>query len=125
MPADRDDWAEAGELLAVTAARLADALPALARIVADVERDWTDGQGRWWAERATLVRGALVHELDAVLDAARTVRTAVQEGGAGDGAAVAGPAMAGGRTGGPRLGGTGGQRADDDRGVRIARWDED
>lgn len=127
-PAAYDVRTSAANLLDVVAGRLADAVPALARIAADVERDWPDAQGRLWGERAALVRGVLVRELDAVLDLARLVGTAMQNGPLGGSEEarpppVVSPAV-GRRSGGPRLGGTDGQRVDDERGIRIAHLGE-
>lgn len=127
-PAGHEDWRSAADLLDVVAGRLGDALPVLARIAADVERDWPDDQGRFWGERVVLVRGVLLHELDAVRDAARLVGAALRDGlvaepedGGSPGVLSPPAAAVGRRAGGPRLGGTDGQRVDDQRGVRIAQ----
>lgn len=123
------------ELLVVLAGRLADALPAVGRLVADVERDWPDERGVEWAERASLVRRVLQRELDAaavaahlllgILDDERATDDAEPRPalptGFGEGRPVPGGARSGGpRLGGPRLGGTDADRVDDERGVRIA-----
>ncbi|WP_300017221.1 hypothetical protein [Pseudonocardia sp.] len=123
-------WESVGEVLAGTAHRLLDAVPVTARIIADVERDWRDELGREWVERAHLVRRALVRELDATLDAAAAVADALRPGPADEetraiGAAGHGrPSVGGPRPGGPRLGDTAVERADDERGVRIAQLGE-
>ncbi len=126
-PDGHEDWTSVADLLDVVAGRLADAVPALARIAADVERDWPDGHGRLWGERAALVRGALVREFDAVLDVVGLVGAAMQDGpagGSGDGGPTVVPSTAGRRIGGPRLGGTDGERVGDERGIRIAQLGE-
>ncbi|GAA3245612.1 hypothetical protein GCM10017691_52850 [Pseudonocardia petroleophila] len=110
----------AAGLLAVTGARLRDALPALRRVVADVESDWLDDAGRAWAERAGLVQRALDREVDAALAAGRLVvaaleRLATPVDGAGAVDPAAGPGPVAGRPGeGPPPGepGGGGTRAD-------------
>lgn len=127
-----EPWAELAAALAVAAGRLADGLPAVARVVADVERDWLDERGREWADRASLVRAALSREFDAVLDHARVVGAAL-DGQPADGQAprsvvsgAARPPKGGSRPDeGPRLGGTDADRTDDVRGVRIAQLGAD
>ncbi|MDN5750204.1 MAG: hypothetical protein L0H64_17115, partial [Pseudonocardia sp.] len=114
--------------------RLVDALPVVAGVIADVERDWVDERRREWTERASLVHRALLRELDAALASARAVGeelrvdSAAEDAGppravpAGIGGASGGPASRAGlpRLGGPRLGDTHAERVDDERGVRIA-----
>jgi hypothetical protein len=68
----------AAGLLAVTAARLQNALPALGRVIADVESDWLDDAGRAWVERAGLVQRELDREADAALAAGRLVASAME-----------------------------------------------
>ncbi len=126
-PTTHEEWTSAVALVAVVLGRLEDALPVLARIAADVERDWPAEQGRLWGERAALVRRTLVNELDAVLGAARLIEAAMQDGPVhepeGNGLPIV-PSAVGRRAGGPRLGGTDAQRVDDARGVRIAQLGE-
>ncbi|MBW0093487.1 hypothetical protein I4I77_28305, partial [Pseudonocardia sp. KRD-188] len=62
-----DALVAAAGVLAVAAARMEHALPALGRLIADVGDDWLDDAGRAWAERAGLARRALDRELDAAL----------------------------------------------------------
>lgn len=121
----RDVWTSTTDLIEVLTRRLDDAGPTLARITADVERDWPDELGRLWAERAALVHRTLVHELAAAVDAARLVRTAMQESLAReDEGLLVVPSGTGRRAGGPRLGGTEAERVDDERGIRIAQLGE-
>jgi hypothetical protein len=125
----RDDvaaaWEGVGEVLAGTVDRLVDALAATGRIGADVERDWLDERGREWAERAALVRRALMRELDATLAAARSVGDALRLGDTGEDPRSIGSAGLGratvSRSGGPRLGDTDADRVEEERGMRIAR----
>lgn len=136
--------AAAAGVLAVAAARMQDALPALGRLFADVEGDWLDDAGRAWAERAALVRRALDRELDAALAAARVVAAAAERlvadadgsvtgGPVPDGPVAGGPATASdtgvplpARAGaGPRLGGTAARRVEEERGMSVARLGED
>ncbi|QJY46513.1 hypothetical protein [Pseudonocardia broussonetiae] len=134
--------AAAAGVLAVAAARMQDALPALGRLIADVEGDWLDDAGRAWAERAGLVRRALDRELDAALAAARVVAAAAERLVA-DGSVTGGPVTGGSAAGGPvtasdaggplparagagaRLGGTAARRVEEERGMSVARLGED
>ena len=123
-------WAELAASLAVAAGRLADALPALARVVTDVERDWLDERGREWTDRASLVRGALSRELDAVLDHARMVGAALQAAYPGDDPPPRSIGSRSPKSGpqpgeGPRLGGTEAERVEESHGLRIARLGPD
>jgi hypothetical protein len=67
-----------GGVLAVTAGRIEEALPALGRVTADVEQDWRDAAGRAWVDRAVQLRRTLDRELDAVLAAGRVVAEVVE-----------------------------------------------
>lgn len=131
-----DALAAAAGVLAVAAARMQHALPALGRLIADVEDDWLDDAGRAWAERAGLVRRALDRELDAALAAVRIVAAAAERWVA-DGAVTGRPGAGGpvtasdtggppsGRGGvGPRLGGTAARRVEEERGMSVARLGE-
>lgn len=132
-----DALAAAAGVLAVAAARMQHALPALGRLIADVEDDWLDDAGRAWAERAGLVRRALDRELDAALAAARIVAAAAERLASGgpisDGPPSGGPVTASDTGGppsvrggaGPRLGGTAARRIDEERGMSVARLGED
>ena len=88
------------------AATLAVALHDVAGEVGAVSRRlaaaWPDDHGREWGERLQALRTTLERDADA----------AVSLGQAAE------------RAAGPRLGGTGARRADDERGVRIARLDD-
>lgn len=120
-----DPLARTTRVLTDLAARLVDALPAVARIMVDVERDWVDQRRHEWSERVALVERVLTRELDAVLANARAVGEALRTGGAPDGPEPRpvgpGTVARSGRADGPRLGGTEAERVDDERGVRIAR----
>lgn len=109
-----------GGVLAVTAGRIEEALPALGRVTADVEQDWRDAAGRAWVDRAVQLRRTLDRELDAVLAAGRVVAEVVERlaeeavrgpdgdpalRAAGDAAPQAGGGQAG---GGPSGGGSAG-----------------
>ncbi|MDN5930623.1 MAG: hypothetical protein L0I24_06120 [Pseudonocardia sp.] len=137
----------AAGMLAVAVDRIEEALPALGRVIADVEQDWLDAAGRAWVDRAVQLHRTLDRELDGALAAGRLVaalgervaeeaagrRYASPEDGravgAEDGAAgPGGPPGAGvprPRAAGPRLGGTDAQRVDEERGMRIAQLDGD
>lgn len=127
-----DALAAAAGVLAVATARMQHALPALGRLIADVEDDWLDDAGRAWAERAGLVRRALDREFDAALAAARIVAAAAERLVV-DGAVTGGPVTASDTGGpppvrggaGPRLGGTTARRVEDERGMSVARLGED
>ncbi len=127
-----EDLRDVAGALSVVADRLVGALPAIGVVVADVERDWRDDGAREWAERASLVRRALLRELDATLAILRGVGDAIRMAGAEDdpahqpfGSAGAGSGRQAARSGGPRLGGTEADRVDDERGVRIAELGAD
>jgi hypothetical protein len=120
--ADRDGAADlrhaaarAAELLAGLAARVHDALPALAGVAVDVGEAWPDALGREWTERAAMVHRALARDLDALLDGVRAA-----EG-------IGHPALPATRTlnrgAGPQLGTTDADRTDDDRGMRLPALD--
>lgn len=140
-------------VLGVAVGRIEEVLPALGRVIADVEQDWRDAAGRIWVDRAVELRRTLDRELDAVLAAGRVVASVLErlaeeavpgpdgdpaprrDGSAvgGDGAPRSGGAVPGagissgastGTRGGPRLGGTGAQRVDEERGMRIAELGE-
>lgn len=120
--ADRDGAADLGhaaaraaELLAGLAARVHDALPALARVAADVEDAWPDALGREWTERAAMVHRALARDLDALLDGVRAAD------GIGHPALPAARAVR--RGPGPQLATTDADRTDDDRGMRLPTLD--
>lgn len=112
----------AARLVLLTAARLGEALPGLARVIDDVGDDWADDAGRAWAERAGLVRRALGRELEATVAAGRLLAAAAA--GAVDGAVDGAPAPRPSGSG-PRLGGTGARRVDDERGMSLARLSDD
>lgn len=65
-------------VLAVAAGRIEEALPALGRVVADVQQDWLDAAGRAWVDRAVALRRTLDRELDAALAAGRLVASLVE-----------------------------------------------
>ena len=94
---------------------LATALDAAARELAYLARQlaagWPDDHGREWAERLLTLRNTLEHDADVA------VRLGLQIERAADEPTDLPPS-------GPRLGGTGARRADDERGVRIPRFDE-
>ena len=96
-------------------AALAAALDEAAREVGGLARrlaaGWPDDHGREWAERLSTLRSTLEHDADAAVRLGTQVERAADE--------PAGPPPSG-----PRLGGTGARRADDERGVRIPRLDE-
>jgi hypothetical protein len=96
-------------------AALATALDATAREVGDLARQlaagWPDDHGRAWSERLLTLRNTLERDADAA------VRLGLQVERAADEPTGLPPS-------GPRLGGTGARRADDERGVRIPRFDE-
>ena len=82
-----------------------------------VAHDWSDARGREWAERTSL--------LGALLGREATVAAELGDAYARQAADAPGslfPGGAGRRTG-MRLGGTEAQRADDERGMRIAELD--
>lgn len=128
-------------LLTVAVGRIEEALPALGRVIADVEQDWLDAAGRAWVDRAVQLRRTLDRELDGALAAGRLAAALVERvaeetagrrsdgeaGGVGPGgpaaAGVPRPWASGQRAAGPRLGGTDAQRVDEERGMRIAQLD--
>jgi hypothetical protein len=89
---------------------LAAVLDAAARDAGDLARrlavGWPDDHGREWTERLQTLRTSFERDAEAA------ARVAVQAEQLAEGPA------------GPRLGGTGARRADDERGVRIPRWDD-
>lgn len=128
-------------LLAVVVDRIEEALPALGRVIADVEQDWLDAAGRAWVDRAVQLHRTLDRELDGALAAGRLAAALgerVAEEAAGrwsdashvdgravgdEGGGVPRPWASGPRSAGPRLGGTDAQRVDEERGMRIAQLD--
>jgi hypothetical protein len=104
---------------AAVAAALDEAAGEVGRLAARLAAGWPDEHGREWTERALRLRRSLDREADAAAELGRAVaRIAdVLAGGAPPLGLRAPP--------GPRLGGTEARRAEDDRGVRIARLDED
>lgn len=136
-------------LLAVVVGRIEEALPALGRVIADVEQDWLDAAGRAWVDRAVQLHRTLDRELDGALAAGRLVAGLVErvaEEAAGrrpggdpaglppradghpvgdEGAGVPRPSASARPAVGPRLGGTDAQRVDEERGMRIAQLDGD
>lgn len=103
--------AAAGWCAEVAAALLA-ASERVARLSVQVGEDWLDDRGREWAERAALLH----RELD------RAAARAAELGARQDDPvpAIPMPIVPLGPRRGPRLGGTGGVRADDGTGMRIA-----
>jgi hypothetical protein len=79
----------------------------LARLAESVAADWPDQRGREWTERAARLRSELAEQ-------------AAEAGRLGDRMAPDDPGAAGIEQPGIRLGDTGGDRIDDERGVRIA-----
>ena len=95
---------------------LASALDAAAAEVGDLARrlaaGWPDAHGREWSERLQVLRHTLANDADAAVRLGQAAERATDE--------PIGPAAAG-----PRLGGIAARRADDERGVRIPRLDDD
>lgn len=114
-----EDDRAAGVAASELGANMAGLLPDVRRLVADVERDWLDPQGRAWVERIGAVQHALERELDVVWGVAARIAWLLA---AEDGRPAA-AARGSGR--GPRLGDTDVERADDERGVRIAQLGDD
>jgi hypothetical protein len=84
-----------------------------------LDASWPDARGREWTERVHRMRRSLGSEADAAAELGRAVARIAD-------ALAGGPPPLGLRApAGPRLGGTEARRAEDDRGVRIARLDED
>jgi len=128
-------------LLAVAVDRIEEAVPALGRVIADVEQDWLDAAGRTWVDRAVQLRRTLDRELDGALAAGRLAAALVErvaeeavgrradashEDGRPVGDEVTGvprPWASAPRARGPRLGGTDARRVDEERGMRIAQLD--
>lgn len=127
VTAERDALVEVADLLGIVVARLRDAVPAVGRVVVDVERDWLDERGREWVERAVIVRRALDADLDGALATLRVVGDALSGEAPVHETVPLGGGSGGGRSagGGPRLAGTEARRVDDERGVHIARLGED
>jgi hypothetical protein len=96
-------------------AGLAAALGTVAGEVGDLARrlaaGWPDQHGREWGERLLTLRTSLERDADAAVLLGRAVERVAD----GSDAPQAGP----------RLGGTAARRADDERGVRIPRLDEE
>jgi len=112
----------AAAVLAVAVTRMQDALPALGRVVADVEQDWLDAQGRAWVARAERVRRTLDRELGAALATGRLAASAVERLIADPaGGESRGPTRRRDPGTGPRLGSTDAQRTDGEQGMRIAQ----
>jgi hypothetical protein len=91
-------------------AALAAALDVAAHEVGNLARQlasgWPDDHGREWGERLLSLRTAVERDAEAAAGFGREVERVADE-----------PM-------GPRLGGTGARRADDERGVRIPRLDD-
>jgi hypothetical protein len=102
-------------------ARLAEVLGDVGRRTAElgelVAQDWSDARGREWAERTSL--------LGALLGREATAAAELGDAYARQAADAPAPLFSGGagRRTGMRLGGTEAQRADDERGMRIAELD--
>jgi hypothetical protein len=95
---------------------LASALDTAAAEVGDLARrlaaGWPDAHGREWSERLQVLRHTLANDADAAVRLGQAAERATDE--------PIGHAAAG-----PRLGGIAARRADDERGVRIPRLDDD
>lgn len=65
--------AAAAGLLALAVGRIEEALPALGRVITEVEQDWRDAAGRAWVDRAVQLHRTLDRELDAALAVGRLV----------------------------------------------------
>jgi hypothetical protein len=124
VPPTNDRWcAELADTLTEVGHRLA-------RLAESVAADWPDQRGREWVDRATQVHGELVQRAGAAAELGGRIAHAAgppTAWGAAEPPAAEPPAAGGawggavgtGRTG-MRLGGTGGDRVDAGRGVRIA-----
>ena len=91
-----------------------------------IDRDWPDGHGREWADRASQLRSALGREVAAAAELGEVyARQPAEPDGLASGAPplLGAGGVAGPRTG-VRLGGTDAARVDDERGMRIAELGE-